>query len=73
MDLHPAVVDLVGCGKAFYANGTARISNDDLVTRAIGLRSDLALNGLVAALEEVEHADRLLHGLRHMTDELSAR
>ena len=56
MDLHPAVVDLVGCGKAFYANGAGRISNDDFVTRAVGLRSDFALNGLVAALEEVEHA-----------------
>ena len=73
MDFHPAVVDLVGCGKAFYANGAGRISNHDFVTRAVGLRSDFALNGLVAALEEVEHADRLLHGLGHMTDELSAR
>jgi len=65
-------MDLVGCGEAFYANGAGRISNHDFVTRAVGLRSDFALNGLVAALEEVEHADRLLHGLRHVTDELSA-
>jgi len=56
MNFHPAVVNFVGCGKAFYANGAGRISNDDFVTRAVGLRSDFALNGLVAALEEVEHA-----------------
>jgi hypothetical protein len=62
MDLDPAIMDLLGCREAFYPNGAGRISNHDFVTRAVGLRSDFALNGLVAALEEVEHADRLLHG-----------
>ena len=71
MDFHPAVVDLLGCREAFYANGAGRISNDDFETWAIGFRSDFALNGLVAALEEVEHADRLLHGLGHRTAQLS--
>lgn len=65
MDLHPSIVDLLRCGKAFYANGAGRISNDDFVTGSIGLRPHLALNRLVPALEEVEHARRLLHGLRH--------
>jgi hypothetical protein len=60
MDLHPAVVDLLGCGKAFYTNGTGRISNHDLETRAIRLRSDLALNGLVPALEKVEHGRSII-------------
>jgi len=64
MDFDPAVVDLLGCRKAFYPNGTRRISYDDLESRAIRRRSNLALNGLVPALEEVEHGDRLLHGLR---------
>ena len=62
MDFHPAVVDLLRCREAFYPNGAGRISYHDFVTRAVGLRSDFALNGLVAALEEVEHADKLLHG-----------
>ena len=55
MDLHPAIVDLLGCGEAFYTNGTGRISNHDLEAGAIRLRSDLALNGLGPPLEEVEH------------------
>ena len=63
MDFHPAVVDLLGCREAFYTNGAGRISNNDLETRALRLRSDFALNGLVPPLEEVEHAVRLLHGL----------
>lgn len=72
VNLYPPIVDLLGCGEAFYANGSGRISNDDFVTRAIGFGSDLALNGLVPALEEVEHADRLLHGSRHLTAQLQA-
>jgi hypothetical protein len=62
VDFQPAFVHLLGCLKAFYANGTSRISYDDLVAQAIFLGSNFALNGLVAALEEVEHAARLLHG-----------
>ena len=61
VDLHPAFVHLLRCLKAFYANGAGRLSNDDLVARAVFLGSNLALNGLVAALEEVEHAARLWH------------
>ena len=56
MDLHPAVMNLLGCWEAFYADLAGRISNDDFVTWAVGLGSYFALNGLVAALEEVEHA-----------------
>ncbi len=73
MDLHPALVDLLGGRVAFYANGAGRISNDDLETRAIRLGSNLALNRLVPALEEVEHGERLLHGLRHQMAQLNTR
>jgi hypothetical protein len=62
MDFHPAVMNLLGCGEVFDTNGAGRVSNDDLETWAIRLRSNLALNGLVPAPEEVEHGDRLLHG-----------
>ena len=73
MDFHPAVIDLLGCREAFYTNGAGRISNDDLEPRAIRLGSNLALNRLVPALEEVEHRDRLLHGLSHQMAQLNTR
>src|SRR3954470_12573408 len=62
MDFCPPVVDLVGCWEAFYANGTGRISNDDFVTRPLGLGSHFTLKRLVAALEEVEHAPECCTG-----------
>lgn len=73
VDFHPAVVHLFGCGKAFYTNGAGRISNDDLETWAIRLGSNFTLNGLVPALEEVEHGDRLLHGLTGQVAQLNTR
>jgi len=73
MDFDPAVMNLLGCGEAFYTNGAGRVSNDDLETWAIRLRSNLALNGLVPALEEVEHGDRLLHGFTGQMAQLHTR
>jgi hypothetical protein len=73
MDFHPAEVDLLGCREAFYANGAGRIRDDDLETRAIRLGSNFALNRLVPALEEVEHGDKLLHGLSHQMAQLHTR
>ena len=57
MDFHPAVVHLLGCCEAFYANAAGGISNDDFVTWTIGLGTNFALDSFTAALEEVEHAE----------------
>ena len=53
---HPAIVDLLGGGKAFDLDRSCRVGDHDFVARPIGLRSHFTLNGLVAALEEVKHA-----------------
>jgi len=73
MDFHPAHMNLLGCGETFHTNAAGRVSYDDLEAGAIRLRSNLALDGLVPALEEVKHGDRLLHGLTGQMAQLHTR
>lgn len=56
MELNPAIMDLFRRGKTLDARNPGRIRDLDFVTRPIRLGSHFALNGLIAPLEEVEHA-----------------
>jgi hypothetical protein len=62
MEFNPAIMDLFRRGETLDARNPGRIRDLDFVTRPIRLGSHFALNRLIAALEEVEHAGRLLHG-----------
>ena len=67
VELEPAGVHLFGRGKSFQLPGAVGLDDRDFKSRPVRRRSNFALNGLRAPLEEVEHTE-LSHDLRRSQD-----
>ena len=66
VELEPPIVNLLGRREPLDSRNTSGIRDHDLVTGSVRLGSHFTLNGLIPALEEVEHGDGLLHGSGHV-------